>query len=329
MTRLTAVELRRLASRRLVVAAAVAAVLITGLVLLGTWTASRPMNAAQLEQAERAYAQAQADWAENGEEMVAECEEAEQRETEATGTDVDFGCESMEPQREWFFFTAPPFEENLPALLGAVTALVVVVAFAIGTTFVAAEISTGALSNWLTFEPRRTRVYASKLTAAAVGVLPLAVVVLALLVLGAWWIHDHHGLADGMTRADWLEAGGSILRLVVLGAFAAVVGAALGFLLRHTAAVLGLAVGYAVVAEGILAAIRPAVRPWLPQLNMTAWVQGGASYFTEECAVGATGTSCQMVEQTLSLGQSAAYLGVLVVVLVAVGALVFRHRDVG
>lgn len=325
MSRLTAVELRRLFSRRLVLAAMVAALLVGGLVLLTTWTSTRPMTGAQVADAERAYEQQLADWEENGAEQIAQCEEDQERERELTGQDLDFGCQDMEPQREWFFAEPPPLEDTISPTLSTFSALLILVAVAIGATFFAAEISTGAITSWLTFEPRRTRVYASKLAAAAIGVVPVTVLALALVTLGIWWIHDLRGLTGTMTRAAWLDVGWMLVRIVAIAVAAALAGAALGALLRHTAAVLGLVVGYLAVVEGILGSLAPAARPWLLQLNVAGWIDGGTTYYTPGCADAATGGMCETV---LTLGQSAVYLAVLLAVIVLVAGLVFRRRDV-
>jgi ABC-2 type transport system permease protein len=58
-------------------------------------------------------------------------------------------------------------------------------------------------------------------------------------------------------------------------------------------------------------------------------LEHGASYFVESCTTDARGGySCEGVERVLSFGHSSAYLGLLVVLVVALAALVFRRRDV-
>jgi ABC-2 type transport system permease protein len=93
--------------------------------------------------------------------------------------------------------------------------------------------------------------------------------------------------------------------------------------------VLGIAVGYLVLVEGVFGQALQGARPWLLQLNFTAWLQHGATYFVEVCKTDAQGQySCQGVEKVLSFSHGSAYLGLLVVVTVGMAALVFRHRDV-
>ena len=329
MSRLLRVELLRLVTRRLVVAAALAALVVGGLVVFGVFQMVKPPPPAQLEQAEQAYQQELERFRENGEEMVADCREAEEAEREAIGQDVDFGCEQMEPQREWFISTAPPLGDNLPMMLSALVPLVVLLPMAMATTFVAAEHSTGAISNWLTFEPRRLRVWTSKVIAASIGAVPAVAALLGLVVGGTYLAYSLQGLETDLATGVWQEILWTCLRLVALGVMAALAGCALGFLLRHTAAVLGVVIGYAIIVEGILRNVVPALVPWTAGQNANAWTRYGAPYWVQECTVGPTGQMCEGVERVLTFGHSAAYLLLGTAVLLVVSALVFRRRDVG
>jgi len=328
MIRLLGVELRRLFSRRLVILAMAGAVAVSALLLLGVWQSSQPMSAEAREQATAAYESQLADWEENGEQMMAQCREDEEREREASGQDVDFRCEDMEPQKEWYFYTAPPLQDSLPGVLTGASYQVLFLAFLVGATFTAAEVSTGSLGNWLTFEPRRTRVYASKLLAAAVGVLPVTAVLLAAVVAGAWGIAGSFGLAEGMTARHWSDTGATALRILALSALVAAVAAALGFLLRHTAAVLGVAVGYVAVVELMLKGFLGRFQPWMVVKNVEGWVERGATYYVNVCTTDANGTACEFTEKSLAYGHSVTYVLALTVLLVLAGALVFRRRDV-
>lgn len=329
MSRLSAVELRRLFSRRLVVLAMIAALAVAGLVALVTWNAVQPMSSAELEQAETYYQEELDYWERYGDQQVADCLEQEALEAERTGEEYDFGCESMEPQREWYFPTSPPLDQTLPGLLLGISVLLAFIALVVGTTFTAAEFSTGAMSNWLTFEPRRLRVHASKVVAAAVGVVPVTLVVLGIVIGGAWVAHDSQGLTDGMTSPVWSGTAWTAARIVGLATIGALVGAALGFLLRHTAAVLGLVIGYGVVVESTLVGLLPHLSPWTARTNLAGWIEDGTTYYTYDCATEAMGTTCDMTEHVVSFGHSATYLLVITALAVIGSALVFRRRDVG
>lgn len=328
MITLTKVELRRLAHRRMVAAAVLFGLAVAILMLFVLWQDSKPLSGAERAVGEQQYALALDDWNRNGEQQKAECFEQEKLESERSGAPVDFGCASMgAPQREWFLTTSPPLEDQLPQLLSVVALLVALIAFGIGGTFTAAEFSTGSMGNWLTFEPRRLRVFASKLAATVLAALPIAVVVLALVAFGAVAILSSHELASGFTSehrsaAMWLSI--RALGLVVIGAL---VGVSLGFLMRHTAAVLGTAIGIVILGQALFQLVE-ALRPWDPLLNIQAWIENGTTYTVVSCSVTPQGQMCDGIEKTLTFASAATYLWTITGALVLLAALVFRRRDV-
>lgn len=327
MTRLLTVELHRFLARRLVVLTMLGALLASGLVLLGAWQSSQPMSEQEIAEAEQLYEQELKWWEENGEQIVADCLEAEADEAEATGEDVDFECESSgPPQREWYIWTAPPLEDTFGSYLAAYAQVLMFAGLLVGATFTAAELSTGAMSTWLSFEPRRVRVYGSKVVAAALGVVPLAVAGIGVVVAGVYLIGNHFGLAGGMGAREWGDIAGTAVRSAGLTVVAGLAGAALGILLRHTAAVLGLAVVY-LIGEQMLRALVPSTSPWVLGPNIEGWLLHGTVYYAEECTTDASGTMCDFTEHAITFGHSATYLLVAAVLVVLLGAAVFRTRD--
>lgn len=107
----------------------------------------------------------------------------------------------------------------------------------------------------------------------------------------------------------------------------------LGTLLRHTAAALGVAIGYLALVEGVLLeTLRttvPEPRPWLIYPNVIAWLQGGLrdDRSFEQSGVCTPDGVCNPPE-LISTTHASIYLLVLSVVLVAVGGAVFRRRDI-
>ncbi|MFC4554135.1 ABC transporter permease subunit [Georgenia faecalis] len=327
--RLLRVELRRLFSRRVVLLLIAAAFVVPLLMLIAVAQTAEPISAEELAQAEAVYAEQLAVWEETGEEQIAQCEADEEREREATGQDVDWGCEGITaPELEWFLRPVPTFAENVTAMLDPLSALLLAIGLVVGATFTAAEFATGSVGMWLTFEPRRVRVYATKLLAPALVVAAVAAVSAAMFVAGDWTLFNRAGLAAGTTTATWTAVGWMVLRIGGLGLLAALGGAALGFLVRHTAGVLGIAVGYAVV-ELVVRGLVTASPPWLISTNVAGWVRHGTTYYLETCAPdGAGGVLCEVADRAVSFGHSALYLLALTAVVVAVGTLAFSRRDV-
>jgi len=196
-------------------------------------------------------------------------------------------------------------------------------------SFVAAEFATGSMGSWLTFEPRRTRVYASKLAAAGLGVVVPAILAAVLVVGGAWAIFRMWGTLGDVTGELWSDLAVGGLRLTLTAIGVAVLGAAVAMVVRSTAAAIGLLLGYVIVVEGIIGSAVDALKPWLLTLKVEAVLQGESAYWVDDCTTDASGTMCDTIEKTVSLTNGAVSLVVLLAVVVTVGLVTFRRRDVG
>lgn len=329
MTRLTKVELRRLFSRRLTSIALLGALAVTGLILFGAYQQAKPLSGQQLAFQKTQFDQAHQSWELNGVQQYKECLK-QQAVVQKSDPKANLRCNEMEPK--WANWGKPKvkFADLMHSVLLNWSYLIAFFGFLIGAGFVAAEFSSGSMGNWLTFEPRRLRVYASKLAAAGLGLFPVTLALLGLLIGGVWLITAHYGSATGTTAKMWSDLGWMAGRIVALAVVAAVVGAAMGTLLRHTAAVIGIAMGYLVLVEAIFGSLfQRSAQPWLLRLNMDGWLQHGTKYYTQTCKTDSQGNyRCDGVEKFLGFGHSSAYLGLLVVLAVGLSAMVFRRRDV-
>ncbi len=328
MMRLTKVELRRLFSRRLTSVAILGALVVTGLMLFSTFQSAKPLSSAELASQRVQFDQTRKDWEVNGAQQVKDCL-SQQAEQQKTDPKASLGCDHMEPTLANWGKPQAKFAEIMPSTLVAGSFLLAFVGFVIGASFVAAEFSSGSMANWLTFEPRRMRVYASKLAAAGLGMIPATVALLSLLTAGVWLIVAHFSPTLGTSAKAWGDLGVMGARSLALALAATVAGAAMGLLLRRTVAVLGITVGYLVLVEGVFGQALQNARPWLLQLNVTGWLKHGATYFINTCSTDAQGNyNCRGVEKVLSFSHSSIYLGLLVLIAIALAALVFRRRDV-
>jgi ABC-2 type transport system permease protein len=328
MMRLTKVELRRLFSRRLTAIALLGALVLTGLMLFGTFQQAKPLSGADLTAQRAQFDQAHKDWEANGAQQAQDCLKA-QAAAQKSDPRASLGCGQLEPK--WATWGKQPvkFAEVMPNTLLAGSYLLAFVSFVVGASFLAAEFSSGSMANWLTFEPRRTRVYASKLAAAGLGLLPATVGLLGLLTAGVWLIVHHFNPTEGTTAKVWGDLGAMGARSVSLAIAATVTGAAIGVLLRRTAAVLGIAMGYLVLVEVVFRQQLQGVQTWMLQLNFASWLQHGTTYILNSCTTDGHGQyGCQGVERVLSYGHSSTYLGLMVMFVVGLAALVFRRRDV-
>ncbi|MDN5797773.1 MAG: ABC transporter permease subunit [Intrasporangium sp.] len=322
--RLVAVELRRLWWRRLTKALLVLAVLFTGMTVYGTYQAT---SSANLEQQLRDYQQTSAQFPE----MLRDCQRAQAEARQSGDADADLGCSEMTPPTPQDLGLESPQAGALTVSLSATNAaLYAFLALVLGASFVGAEFSSGSLGTWLTFEPRRHRVAASKLVAAAAGGAAIAALGLALTVLGAWVVSQVNRPDPALQLPTATGPGDSVtqmlLRCLLVGVIAAVAGVALALLVRNTGAVVAIVLGYSIVVEGIIAQGlgRGGLVPWLPLKNLEAFIQRGTTYFTEQC----TAEGCQSQQMTLSYTHGWVYLSVFMAALVAVALWLFRRRDV-
>ena len=302
--------------------------LITAFLLFAIWQDSRPLSAAEQQQARQNYEFAHQDWVRNAEQNKAMCE-ADWKHQPDPKPKLEEMCAYPEPKLEDFGKPQTVFAQIMPELLQGTAYFLAFAAFLIGASFLGAEFSTGAIGNWLTFEPRRLRVYGSKLLAAGSGFVPVAAVVLTIVLLGTYLIVDELCDTASTTGKVWSDLSAIGGRVVLTTALAAALGAVVGLLVRHTAAAIGVVMGYLVLAEGVFASFLQKAQPCLVKLNFDAFVRHDARYYVNECETGSDGGySCDYVEKTLSFEHGAWYLGILTVALIVLGAAVFYRRDV-
>lgn len=326
MIRLTGVELRRLIARRLTVIGVAAVLLITAFLLVATWREARPLSEEAQRQNQIFFEEAQKDWKLNGAQYQKDCEASYAAAPDPKPPLKEY-CPGP-PTLEQFGKPQTVFAEVMPNLLQGSAYLLVFIAFLIGASFVGAEFSSGSIGNWLTFEPRRMRVYGSKLAGAAIGLVPVAIGIIAFLMLGTYLIVDHYGTTASMTGEVWGDLFERAGRIVLMTAVGAALGGVVGLLLRHTAAAIGLVMGYVVIVEAVFGGFLVQTQPWLIRLNFDAFIGHGAKYFVQECDGGGGNYTCNMIEKHLSFEHGAWYLSIATVALLLLGALVFRRRDV-
>ena len=176
--------------------------------------------------------------------MIADCREAEAAQREqANDSSIDFGCEQIGevpvPTMEDMGISLPIADRITAELVPYATFAYAFLVLLLMGGFVAAEFSTGALGNWLTFKPQRVRVALSKLAAAGVGGALAASVGLGLLVLGARMvatINRPDSTCGSRRHHRWRTPSPSCCSArSSSSSLPGLLGAALALLLRHTA----------------------------------------------------------------------------------------------
>lgn len=323
--RLLRVEVSRFFSRRAVVLLVLGAALLTGLLAGSRIWDTRPVSATDLAEARAQVAEQLAQPGFQRELRTCRDDPATFFGPGATAADCDANLVPT-PANYLNRATLDLAEErrgNGTALVVLVAALMVIV----GTTYAGGDWHTGSISNQLLFEPRRTRVWATKAAVALVGC-----GVVAALLLAAFWtalalVARARGIPtepEAVTQILW-ESG----RGVALAAAGGLGGFALTMLLRHTVGTLALLFAYAAGGEALLALLPvDGSARFSPTYNVFAWIRDGVRVYDQSLAcTPSQGPTCDQ-RLTITLLDGATYLGVLLLVTLVVSALLFRRRDV-
>jgi ABC-2 type transport system permease protein len=320
---LVGAEVRRFWARR-----AVAVVLLVTTVLVGLLAASavwstRPASDEDLRDVQSQIEQTRESW----EQEVERCEEAPE---DYFGPGADAAqCQDLVPTPEQYLGRAQLDlgSERDGRGLGMVL-LLVGAAIVLAATFSGADWSSGAIGTQLVFEPRRLRVWVAKALAVVVSV-----TLSAALLAGAFW-----AVLYAVARARGIDvpdaAVTDVLEQTARG-LALVAGAGLGahaltMLLRSTVGTLGVLFAYVVAGEIVVASLPfDKMSQWSLANNVQAWVSGSLEVYDESVCAGASGFDggCNPFYE-LSGAHGAAYLGVLLLVVVLLSPPAFRRRDV-
>jgi ABC-type transport system involved in multi-copper enzyme maturation permease subunit len=307
-------ELNRFRSRRAVVLLLALAFVLSALITAATLWENRPYDERDREAAR-----------ENAQFQIEECE----RNPRYFGLrNNPEGCADqiladVEQNPENFASRYPARFDDLakdfPVSLMATLAFLALLA---GTTFVGADLASGAMSTTLLFRPNRWQVWAAKIAATVLWTALVATVTLALCLGALAWTASSDpvtGMSGGDGKALVLR--GARALLVVVGA--AVLGAAVTTALRSTIATVGVLIGYLLLGETLLRAVfSDSAEPLLASTRVYAFVRPRVVLYSD---YGMGGPESRTV---LEMWPSGIYLGVIALLISAACAVVFSRRDV-
>lgn len=331
MNRLLRVEITRLTWRKVPLLSFLVLLAVVLLTLGATHMQARdlrPGSAVYQEQVAQ-YETYKADQEENGAQYLAECLESQDQDRESSGdSSIDYLCEEqgdIGTLADWIGGLGALAPE-VGILLSGLTPIFLLVPLLVGASATAAEYSHRTMGTWLTFEPRRTRVYFSKLLAVALVSAPLTALMVAMTIAGMFGVFQFNGLPAELDAAAWQELIWRGLRITLLAGVVAAVGAAAGTLLRRTSLVLGLVLVYALAGEGLIRGLVPSLTPALLGSNISAFAESGWTWVTyPNCDEFGP---CEPVEHTISLLQGGTVLGLVAAVVILGSWALFRRRDV-
>lgn len=307
-------ETSRLLARRVTWIALALALAGCALALLGNWSGIQPISEQTKAQIAHDYEQYRQDW--------------EQHKEDFCGTDE--ACLNAPMSIDQYGPRALTFNQSVNNMASAASYFSFLAALVLGASLLAAEFATGSITNLLSFVPNRTAVLRAKLLVTAAASAVLGAVIIALAVGGAT---VEYLVAQGVTNTigaeEAMQLAGRGIALAVIGG---VLGCTLAVVLRHTAAVVGVVLGYAFF-QGLLGAFirlikAPALLAYLPENNLSVILSGQYTiqYYPDQ--VVATSEPIRPIEIALTWQHGLVYWGALLGGLVLTAWYLFKRRDV-
>jgi ABC-type transport system involved in multi-copper enzyme maturation permease subunit len=247
-------ETRRLLKRRFVRYLVIGALVILGAVAAGMFFTNQHVGPAQVAQARQEAERQYQDQVKASEQDKIRCEQdkaagaVEQDRWPANCADV-YIPQREEFRAEWNMPATFEFRKEFGDMVTTFAAIIALVAFVIGASFIGAEWNSGGMMNLLLWRPQRLKVLGTKLAALLAGITALSVLAGAAWTGLFWLIAEVHGTTEKMTSGAWQSFGLTGLRALALILTAGALGFGLASLGRHTAVALGVAAGVGVVAQ--------------------------------------------------------------------------------
>lgn len=331
-------ELRRLGKRRFTRYMTLIGLLVLAAVAVGTFLTNERIGPEQRAAAER---QAQAQYQEQvryvEQERVA-CERAEAAGEPKDGRFPDDCSAITPPSRDdfdarWYLPSTFDFRENFGATLSTYAAILALVAFVVGASFIGAEWSSGGMMNLLLWRPKRLTVLLTKLAALLTGVTAVTLLGAVAWTAAFWAVGSFRGSTARMTGGVWQSFALTGLRGFALVVVAAVVGFALASLGRHTAFALGGVLAVGVVGQfglGVVLALADVKFPeaWLIPTYGLAWMSKQVKLENYEACNFSVSSGCEPDTLTITWQHSSVLLAVGLVLALGAALYTMRRRDI-
>ena len=328
-------ETRRLVKRRFTKLFVVCGLLVLAAVAAGVFLSNQKVSP---EIVAKAKAEAQANYQQAVEDTNRAIQECQAAQGTAKASDFPPKCDITPPSPsdfnpQWYMPASFDFRESFPSMVTTFAAVLALVAYVIGASFVGAEWSSGGMMNLLLWRPRRLQVLTTKLAVLLAGTTVLTVVLGAIWTAGFYGIATARGSTARMTSGAWQSIALMEARALALVLVAGALGFGLASIGRHTAMALGVAIGVLVVLQFGVAAVLGLANVKFPELYLApfwiiAWLN--KQYVAEDfhaCDIAPSG-GCQPDTLTITW-QMAGGAMVLLFVLVVGGAMwTLRKRDI-
>ncbi|MGC4748767.1 ABC transporter permease subunit [Micromonospora sp. DT201] len=331
-------ELRRLTKRRFTRYMTLLGLLVLAAVVVGVFFTNQKIDADQLAKAERQADQQYQDQVRWSEQERVACEQAKKANTPTDGRYPD-DCSMITPpprdqiEAKWFLPSTFDFRKSFDTTLIPFAAILALVGFVVGASFVGAEWSTGGMMNLLLWRPQRLTVLLTKLAALLTGILAVTLPAAVVWFAGFWAVASFRGSTEKMTSGAWQSFMLTGLRGVALVLVITTIGFALASLGRHTAMALGGVVAVMVVGQfglGILLAMASVrfAEAWLLPTYALAWMTKKVTLQDYNSCNATYYGSCEPTTLDITWQQSSVLFSVGLVVILGAALWAMRRRDI-
>jgi hypothetical protein len=331
-------ELRRLTKRRFTRYMTLLGLLVLAAVVVGVFFTNQKIDAGQLAKAERQADQQYQEQVRWSEQERINCQEAKKAGTSNDGRYPD-DCSVITPppreqiEAEWFLPSTFNFRKTFDETLVPFAAILALVGFVIGASFVGAEWSTGGMMNLLLWRPKRLTVLLTKLAALLTGILAVTLPAAVLWFAGFWAVASFRGSTEKMTSGAWQSFVLTGVRGVALVLVITTIGFALASLGRHTAMALGGVVALMVVGQfglGILLAMANVkfAEAWLLPTYALAWMTKTVKLENWQSCEATYFGECKPETMDITWQQSSVLFSVGLVVILGAAIWAMRRRDI-
>ena len=329
-------ETRRLVKRRFTKFFMAGLVAVLALIAVAMFLSNEKVGPDQVASAK---AQAQAEYqraVQQAEQDIKNCQAAQ-----GTPAASQFppGCADMytptpdDFQAQWFMPPTFDFRENFPDMVTTLGALIALVAFIVGASFVGAEWSSGGMMNLLLWRPQRLTVLGTKLATLLVALTALTVVLTAIWTGVFVLIAEARGSTASMTSGAWQSIGLMELRALALVLVAGAVGFGLASLGRHTAMAPGATIGVVIVFQfGLGTVLQMAevkfAEAYLVPVWLIAWMDKEFKIEDYNACNFSASNGCQPDTLTLTWPMAGGLLAAIFVLVVGAAMWTMRSRDI-
>jgi ABC-type transport system involved in multi-copper enzyme maturation permease subunit len=206
-----------------------------------------------------------------------------------------------------------------PGWLSVLGLLLFLGALVAGASMVGADWQAGTFPVLLTWEPRRIRLFATKLVAVVVLAFVFAAVLQVVFSAVLYPTAVMKGTTAGMTGTWWRGVAETIVRSSAVAASGAVIGMGIAMLGRRTSLAIGFIALYLLVVENLVRAYAEQWSGWLLGNAITGAVSGQTQFFSFDYPD----------IYRFPVGQAFAVLGLYTAVSVVAATWSFARRDIG